>query len=510
MTATYDAIVIGAGHNGLTLAAYLQRAGLSTLVLEQCDRVGGFARTAEPSLPGYFHNPHANFLSYLEINPVVRDFDLEANGLRTVLPDAQHGICFSDGRPPVVLHRNALLDRTHASLARYSARDAATYVSLKSAVNLQSSLLAEGMYAPAQRTWFRRQSQALGDVLAQAGIRQNLGTETAASLIDSLFESPEVRTLFYQLAAEFGTRIDEVGGDLGFLGVALWLVGQWRLPLGGMQVYSDALLRAARLQGVKVATSSRVAKIVTLNGRARGVFISGHGMVHARKVVASSASVADTLLGLLPAADLSAIETKSLREFRAAPATSLASLMFCLSEPPDYASARWDADINRCFHTMVGFEGPQETLSLLRQIEAGLLPAPAAAVRVNSLWDARQAPPGHHVAGSDVLMPPVAALTDQDWTGVAESYAEAFLGRWRAFAPNLTPDQVLASLFERPGTYERKMRFREGADQYRTEVRRLYLCGASTYPGGGVHGACGYNAYQVIAEDLGLSSVVSG
>lgn len=498
----YDALVIGAGHNGLTLALYLRRAGLNVLVLEQAEEVGGMSRSEEPLEPGFRHNPHANFLAYLDLMPVVRDFDLASHGLRTLHPEAQHGIAFSDGRPPVVLHRSDLMARTTASLGRYSSRDAEAYAELKQAADGLSDLLAEGMFAPADPRWFKRQAQVLAEVARKAGLPPP-GQGTARSLIDSAFEAPEARALLYQLAAEFGARLEDPGSDLSFLGLSLWLVGHWRLPVGGMQAVPNAMRRAAEALGVTVATKSRVTKIDVRAGRVRSVHVAGHGRVAAR-IVASSAGLAPTLLKLVEGSALSAGERAEVRRFAATPTTGLASLMFCLRDPPAYRSARWDADIDRCFHTLVGFDGPQEVLDHLADVERGALPTPAAAVRVNTLWDSSQAPAGRHVAGSDAFMPNHADLDADTWAAVAASYNDAFLDRWAAFAPNMTRDNVIADLCELPGDYERKMRFQVGADQYRTEVSGLYLCGASTYPGGGMHGACGYNAFQAIAQDHAL------
>lgn len=504
MAASYDAIVIGAGHNGLSLALYLQRAGLSTLVLEQAAKVGGLSRTDEPLLPGYRHNPHANYLSYLELAPVAKDFGLEALGLRTVLPDVQHGVCFSDGRPPIVLHRRGLLDRTRGSIARYSVRDAQTYVGLKSRIDELGPLLADGLYAPAHRAWFTRQASVLRELVEPLGLGSGLGARSSRAVIDDLFESPEMRTLLYQASAEFGVRLDEIGGDLSFFGLILWLIGQWRLPIGGMQAIPDALHRAAKLSGVRTLTNARVRRVETRNGRVRGVFVNGLGHIRARKVVASSAGLAATLLGLLASDALSDGERQAVRAFAATPTSTLASLMFCLRAPPSYKSSKWDQDIDRCFHTVVGFDCPEDVLDHLADVGSGNLPAPAGAVRVNTLWDASQAPPGRHVAGGDVSMPDRESLSLQEWAAVQESFNVAFLEKWRAFAPNMTRANVLADRFEIPADYERKMRFREGAQQYRTEVAGVYICGSSTYPGGGVHGACAYNAYQAIAEDLDL------
>lgn len=502
---TYDAIVIGAGHNGLTLAIYLQRAGLSTLVVEQAARIGGMSRTDEP-VPGFHHNPHANILSYYDLMPMVRDFDLEAHGLRTIIPEAQHGVCFSDGRPPLILHRADLRARTQASLARYSPRDAETFCALSEEVDALGPLLADGMYAPARRAWFRRQADVVSRIGGKFGIAGTLGTRSAQALIDDLFETPELRTLLYQLAAEFGVRLEEVGGDLSLLGVVLWIVGRWRLPIGGMRAVPDALGRVAESEGVHLALEARVTKLDVLNGRIRSIFAPGLGRIRANRLVASSAGLVTTLLGLVGANALSRAETSDLRAFAATPPSTLASLMFCLREPPVYRSGRWDPEINRCFHTVMGFDAPEDVLSHLRAVELGRLAAPAAAIRVNTLWDSSQAPEGLHVAGADALMPSHRSLQPDEWRVVRDTYNAAFLERWAAFAPNMTRENVIADQVELPGDYDRKMRFREGAAQYRTEVRGLYLCGASTYPGGGVHGACGYNAYQAIADDLGLAS----
>ena len=503
MDTSYDAIIIGAGHNGLILSLYLRRAGLSTLVLETAAEVGGFTRTEEPLLPGFRHNPHANFLSYIDVMPMIADFRLEEHGLKTVQPAAQHGICFSDGRPPVILHRPDGLDRSLSSIARYSKPDAATYSHLKRRIDGLSPQLREGMYAPARRSWFHQQLESLSIIAAELGF-QKLGSRTPKLLIDDLFRSPEMRALLYQAAAEFGVNIEEVGGDISFLGLIVWMIGRWRLPVGGMQAVPMALARAAGVEGVHVATSARVSKIDVFNGRVRGVCVRDVGRIKARRVVASSAGLGATLLKLLGSSDLKPSEAEPIRAFVDTPTSTLASLMFCLKEPPRYKSARWDAEIDCCFHTLVGFDSPEEVLSHLRDVDAGALPSPASAVRVNTLWDHTQAPSGRHVAGSDVFMPNHRSLPEKDWQMVKLAYNDAFISRWAEFAPNMTPDNVLANLFELPGDYERKMYFKEGPEQYRTPIEGLYICGSSAYPGGGVHGAVGYNAYQVIAGDIGL------
>jgi phytoene dehydrogenase-like protein len=501
MLTSYDAVVVGAGHNGLTVALYLQRAGLRTLVVEQADCVGGMARTEQSPTVGFRHNPHANYLAYGAVSVAERDFDLVSAGLATVTPEDQHGVAFADGRPPLILHRNDLLARSADSLRAYSEADANTYASLKTAVNALDPLMAASLYSPPGREVAARQIDAAAQLYGG-----DLGTRSAKAVIDELFRSDEVRTLFYQLAAETGLLLEAEGSAVGFLTFTLWLVGQWRLPIGGMQAYADALARAAKRQGVEVASGERVERIIVRHGRAAGVMVAGHGQVVARRAVASSAGLAQTLRGFLSDKAVGRQERARIDAYTAQEGSSLGSLAVALTATPDYKSARWDPAINHCFRTVVGYENTAATVAHLRSVHAGLLPEPAAALRMNSLWDASQAPAGSHIVGGDVLMPGPRALDPETWKAVAESFVPAFVEAWARYAPNISRASVVAGAFTPPQTYDRAILLREGSAQYRTEVERLYLCGASTYPGGGVHGACGYNAFTAIAEDLGLPS----
>jgi phytoene dehydrogenase-like protein len=496
---TFDAIVVGAGHNGMTLAGYLQRAGLTTVVVEAAFQVGGMTATTAPLLPGHLHNPHANYLMYQDLMHAMRDLALERFGLRMVHPAAQHGITFADGRPPIVLHRPDLLDRTKANLSLHATADASTFAELRARASRLRALLGEGMYWFPQRQWFSELREQVigtyGDMVASA----SLGRETARDLIDGMFRATELRTLLYRISAEFGADVAEPGTDVSFLAMVLPTVGNLRLPLGGMRELAAALHASCRSAGVTFICGADVESIVTRGGRAVGVLARGVGNVWARQLVASSLSVADTELDLVDDGPRTAERRRELEHFRARRSSVLASSMFCLRDAPDYLSARWDPDINHCAQTMIGIETTDEALAHMADVSARRLPAPAAAVRVNSLWDRSQAPPGRHTAGADSVFPD---LEPAVWAGVEEHYNRALLERWAACAPNMRSNNVLAERFFAPGRYERKALLCEGQDQYRSSVDRLYVCGSTTHPGGGVHGACGYNAYRVIVADL--------
>ena len=530
---TYDAVVIGAGHNGLCLAAYLQRAGLSTAIIERRHEEGGGVNTEEPVLSGYRHNMHAQFMEFFDVMPMIQDFGLEDLGLRTVMPEAQAGIAFADGRPPVILHRPDLLDRTHASIARYSRSDADTFVELKRRAARFEELLAVGLYNPPGSTaavgmgTLEGRAAILEGTFGDLGVTGHFALKTPKMVIDEMFETPELRALMYRVSVEWGLPIDTAVTGTDFLTFLMWTTANWKLVMGGTHGLAKAMTQACYREGVDLIENAHVDRILVEDGRAVGVVARGVEY-RAEKLVASNADVHQTLIGLVGEEHLSPLWAKRAKDFRYGPSHVLATPMFCLYEAPAYRSARWDPEIDKCFYTVVGYDGPDDMARYIRDAYSGLLPAPAAGTWVNSLWDRSQAPPGRHAATGWYFFPVASELSTEEWEEVRTTFNDRFLARWREFAPNMTADNVIAHKLYTPDQMERKNMMREGdfshgefvpdqqgvnrpfpeASNYRTEIEGLYLCGSSAYPGGGVHAACGYNAYKKIAEDFGLPSPI--
>lgn len=525
----YDAVIIGAGHNGLCLAAYLARAGLATAIIERRHEEGGGVNTEEPLLPGYRFNMHAQYMEFFDIMPMIQDFALEDIGLRTLMPEAQAGIAFADGRPPIIIHRPDLIDRTHASIARYSRADADRYVELKKRAAQLEKLLAVGIYNPPTPIAEASQGDLLGAAFAELGIPANYTVKTPKVIIDELFESTEFRALMYRTCVEFGYPVDAHGTGAMFMTFVLWTMGNWKMARGGTHTLAKAMTQACYREGVDLIENTMVERVIVQDGRATGVEVRGGNVIRATKLVASNADLKQTLLDLVGEAHLSDTWVKRAKAFRYGPSHVLATPIFCLHEAPRYRSARWDPEIDRCFYTMVGYDDEHDTIRYIRDAYSGSIPKPAAGTWVNSLWDSSQAPPGRHAASGWYFFPPASELSAEEWAEVRRTYNDRFLDEWVKAAPNMTRDNVIAHHLYTPDQMEQKNMMMEGdfsngefapdqlgsnrpfpeASNYRTEIDGLYLCGPSAFPGGGVHSACGYNAYKSIAVDLDLPSPIN-
>jgi phytoene dehydrogenase-like protein len=346
-------------------------------------------------------------------------------------------------------------------------------------------------------------------------------------IIDELFETPELQALLYRVSVEWGLPVDGAGLGAFFFSHLMWTTGNWKLALGGTHTLAKAMTQACYQEGVDLIENSLVDHVIVEGGRAVGVVARGNEF-RATKLVASNADVRQTLIDLVGEQELSELWVKRAKAVRYGPSHVLGTPVFCLHDPPDYKSAAWDPEINRCFYTVVGFDGPDDMLRYIRDAYEGILPKPAAGTWVNSLWDRSQAPPGKHALTGWYFFPVASALTPDEWAAVRSTYNARFLETFREFAPNMTNDNVIAQRLYTPDQMERKNLMMEGdfsngefaldqfgayrpfpeAANYRTEIDGLYLCGPSTPPGGGVHAGCGYNAYKAIAEDLGLPSPV--
>ena len=524
---TYDAVIIGAGHNGLCLAAYLARAGLKVGMFERRYDEGGGAHTDEATTPGFWHNLHAQYMEFIDYMPFYHDFDLPGFGARMIKPDAQVGITFADGRSPLVIYRPELADKTYQSIARYSKHDAEAFTAIRRTVMENDRYLAAMLYTPAP-------DESRGEVFdptvagkifglwTDLGLKPQEMNKTPKVLIDQLFESTELRATLYRQCIEWGANLHS-GNGFGFVLSVIWLCGIHYLSVGGTHILAHAMASAALAEGVDLRYTSPVVEILTANGRAVGVRLKDGRTIEARKLVASNADPKTTFVELLGWDRLSLFRKERMANWRFGPEHVLGTPSFALRKAPDYKSARHNPDINRCFYTIVGFENHEQVSEYILQAYGGQIPErPGAGTWVNSLWDPTQAPEGLHSMNGWFFFPKASCLSPAEWDQVRSEYNGRFLDLWGKYAPNMTRENVIADKLYVAFDMERRMAMPEGDFShgrlgqmsfgmprnftFRTEIDGLYMCGASA-GGGGISAAGGYNAFKVIAQDYDLPKI---
>lgn len=522
MKKEYDAIIIGGGSMGLTLGAYLQRAGMETAIFERRWEEGSAIYTSECTAPGFLHNLHANFCEFMDWHPPYHDFKLEELGARTIYPEAQAAIGFSDGRPPIVLYsveNPENFKKTHKSIAQYSKHDADTYVGLRKKIMELQDVIAATYYNPPQDVTGGREA-----FFPMLGIPADLTTASCRAIVDYLYESPEFKTMMYRILQEFGPELEMEGLGAMILG-NFWISLNWRMMVGGTHTLAHALEMACVREGMDFYENCEVVKVLLDNGRASGIQLKDGTQIKARKLVASNADIKATMLDMVGEENLSETWVKRIKNYRVGYSNVLASTALALHEAPDYKSAKYNPDMNKAFYTIVGFDTPEEILQYVRDGVSGRMPEIAGAgTWVNSLWDQNYAPKGKHSLTGWFFAPKASALTIEEWDEVKATYNDKFIKRFKKWAPNMTRDNVIADYFYTPLDQALEMRMMEGdfqngsympnqtghnrpfpeASQYRTEIEGLYLCGPYMHPGGGVSSGAGYNCFKVVAHDFGL------
>ncbi|MBT7360366.1 MAG: NAD(P)/FAD-dependent oxidoreductase, partial [Rhodospirillaceae bacterium] len=263
--ADFDGIIIGAGHNGLTTAAYLSRTGQKIAVLEANPEIGGGTSTEEPALPGHRANLHASFFMGLGHAPLMRDLELQRFGFSYVEPEVQQAGTFRDGSC-VVIHKD--LDKTCASLARFSKRDADTFRDLyhRYVIELRPLLVSLMYNAPLPL-------DQLQDRLSGPKVQELLGhaKHDLFSVVSEYFDDDRIRTLFTSYMHVITTE-NVPGSGMVFPGIFANVTG-FTLPIGGAIAYPLACARIVAAAGGVVRTDTKVREITITGGRATGVVL---------------------------------------------------------------------------------------------------------------------------------------------------------------------------------------------------------------------------------------------
>ncbi len=516
---TFDGIVIGAGHNGLVLQAYLCRAGLRVLALERALTAGGGLCTVEDDrCPGFSHNVHAVFLRGLTALPWYRDLELEARGVRAVQPALNLALLPGDG-PALRWYTDVA--QTCAALAELSPADAAAWRRIAEEFDsVVRSIVEPALAAPPLPP--ERQRALLAR--SEAG-RMYLAVEPLSprEFVEKHFDHPLVKAalLYLCVIREYDVSVPGQGTLIPAL-IGSRVKAQ--LAVGGSSAVARGLLADVYAHGGAVWEGVAVRRILVERGRAAAVELGDGRRIGARAFIASSLNPQQTLLDLLGGEGLEAATRERVRGYRYQTVGPLFGLHLALEEAPRYAAIAGTP--LPPLLTLLGLRGPEDVYALYEDHAAG---RPA---RVPVIWgatptahDPSQAPPGKHTAFVWQKVPYALHGHAANWAAAKEGHATALLARWREFAPNLADRAILSRFALSPLDTERRLPNMAGGDlgvgwmgpgqrgvdrpiaglrPYRAPAPGLYLCGACTHPGGNITGLPGYNAARAIAEDLGM------
>jgi phytoene dehydrogenase-like protein len=464
---TYDAVVVGSGPNGLAAAVELARNGRSVVVLEAEDTVGGGARSAELTLPGFVHDIGSAIHPLGYASPFFSTLPLEEHGLEWVHPLAPLAHPFDNGSA-------AVLERSVEETGRTLGPDAGAY---------------QGLMEPIARDFDRLVGSLLGPprlprhpvALAGFGLR---ALRSARGLAEGLFRGEKAKGLFAGNAAHsFMTMEQAPSASFGLVLSAVGHAAGWPFPKGGSQKIADALVSYLRSMGGEVHTGVRVGSVEEVP-RTRAVLFD----------------VTPRQLLKIAGKHFTGRYRRALERYRYGPGVFKVDLALDGPIP-------WSAE--ECLRAgTVHIGGTLDEISAGEAaVSRGEHPErPFVLLAQQSLFDASRAPEGKHTVWAYCHVP----------NGSAFDMTERIEAQIERFAPGFK-DRILARSTMGPADLQRINANHVGGDingglmdfrqlftrpvarltPYSTPARGLYICSSSTPPGGGVHGMCGYSAARV-------------
>jgi len=513
----HDVVVIGAGHNGLIVAAYLAKAGLDVCVVECQDQVGGSAVTRE-EIPGFRFDMGAKLHYGLVWNPLIHRDELgliSKYGLKYLFPDPIFSFVFPD-RSALTLYQD--ISKTCESIAQFSKRDAEAYIDFcKTSLQLLGAPSIAALDPP----------PAMGRIVSFLDATEvgrqywRVLLSSAVDVAQEWFESEQMKAAVCRWAAEIMMSPREIGTGLyassglpylQYVGIAM--------PEGGASAPCQALAAFIRDSGGSIRLSTQVKGIEVEASEAKGIILDDGERIMADRAIVSNVNVKQLFLEMIKPEDLPTGFQEQVRLLK----HSQFSFMHCLlalNEPPKY---RAGGDLNRTVCVAIT---PllEEFLRTLDDCIYGIPKARAPLFTVHTLADPSRAPDGKHTLSLLHHMPySLKEDGSTKWDEIKQDMADSILESARLHATNLERENIIGRKAISPLDFERynpamvhgdilhigvfpsqflSNRPLAGWGRYRTPLKKLYMCGASTHPGGGITGG-GRSSVQAVMEDLDI------
>ena len=520
----YDVIVIGGGHNGLTTAAYLARAGRRVLVLERRHVVGGAAVTEEV-FPG-FHFSECSYVVSLLRPDVIRELDLARHGLEILPLDGT----FTPMPNGDYLWRVNDHARTRREIARHSAVDAEAYDEYGRAMVEMARFVKPILdLTPADPLSLKprdlRQLAFLGRRFLQLapGDRYNLVqlmTMSAVDFLDQWFETDVLKATMSAsgiIGTFLGVRSPGTAYVLlhHYMGEIDGAFRSWGFARGGTGAISNAIAAAAREAGVEIRTNAPVAKVLLEHGRATGVVLENGDEIRAT-IIASSADPHRTFFGFVGREHLPTEFADDLSHYRYRGSSGKVNL--ALDGLPDFTCLPGPGPhLRGAISISPGVDYMERAYDDAKY--GRFSKRPYIDVVIPTLTDPSIAPPGKHVLSCFVQYAPY-HLRGSTWDDERERFGDTVIDTLSEYAPNLK-SLILHRQVLTPLDLEREFGLTEGNifhgelsleqlfflrpvagwAKYRTPIRNLYLCGSGAHPGGGIMAAPGRNAAIAVIGD---------
>ncbi|MBD1203581.1 MAG: NAD(P)/FAD-dependent oxidoreductase [Rhodobacteraceae bacterium] len=522
----YDAVVIGAGHNGLVAACYLARAGLKTVIVEKNDWIGGAAVSRE-LYPGFTYS-NCSYVSSLFRPEIMRDLDLPRHGLQ-ILPYEGGALMTRDGGYLGMFRDH---ESNRREIARHSRRDAEAYDRyardiLRNCRLIRPMLMRRppdlASFHPrdlSELLWLGRQITGQSEAALCDMLR--FWTMSIADFLDEYFENPAVKA-YQAVGSIIGTALGPMSPGTAYvllhhaMGDVDGNVGAWGYARGGMGSITRALADSFRAAGGEIRAGVGVQEVRISGGRATGVVLANGDEISARRVL-SNMDVRRTFLGHVDRKELPADFVKRVERFKTR--GSSGKLNIALDGVPRFTALPEGAP---------NIKGDLHFTDTIDQMErayddwkAGRFSRhPFQDVMIPTMIDPTMTPPGKHFMSCFVQYAPP-QIEGKPWTDAdRDAFAKTCIDQIEAYAPGFrdlilhvevrTPRELEAevgltegNIFQGELTFDQMFFNRPvpGYANYRSPVKDLWICGSSTHPGGGVMGAPGRNAAREVLRDL--------